>query len=183
MNFPAAEQEHVLLWATTFYYDIPVKSTPGFSDNETQNNFRFCREKERHHYFRDNHTLYGPTSSEWILLRQGGVIQLHSGQGDKHTAAGPKPNCFLHPTEGRPWAHSRGGRGRSHYRSDQTHGATLSMMFSQTAKQRSFISVTQDVFIMQQQGSYSPEGAEGDRTQTLEQDCTSVVKRPHPTAC
>lgn len=76
MNFPAAEGEHVLLWAT-FYYDIPVNSTPGFSD-ETWNNFRCCREKKRHHYFRDNHTLYGPTSSEWILRRQGGVIQLHT---------------------------------------------------------------------------------------------------------
>lgn len=40
MNFPAGGTERVLLWKETFYSNIPVGSTPGFSDTETQNSFK-----------------------------------------------------------------------------------------------------------------------------------------------
>lgn len=40
MNFPAGETELVILWKKTFYSNIPVGSTPDFSDIKTQNSFK-----------------------------------------------------------------------------------------------------------------------------------------------
>lgn len=39
INFPAGGAELVLLWKKTFYSNIPVGSTPDFSNIKTQNSF------------------------------------------------------------------------------------------------------------------------------------------------